>query len=202
MPDPFINFNRFIKQQVEISDAELEVLKNSCEVLSFPKGHILLKAGEKQENLYFIVKGIVRNYVDTKSGESKIYNFRSENMQVTGYAPYNYADDLKALLSVQCLEECIFIKVPLVVIKYCIEQMKFGERLGRHMAEAHVLEMVKYVIERDTLSILERYDNLERAFPNIHQRVPQHMIASYLGITPEYLSNVKKSRKNVSVQLT
>jgi hypothetical protein len=79
--------------------------------------------------------------------------------------------------------------------------MKFGERLGRFMAEAHVLEMVKYVIDRDTLSILERYDNLERAFPNIHQRVPQHMIASYLGITPVYLSNVKKSRKNISAQL-
>ena len=65
------------------------------------------------------------------------------------------------------------------------------------MAEAHVVEMVKYVIDRDTLSILERYDNLERAFPNIHQRVPQHMIASYLCITPEYLSNVKKSRKKI-----
>jgi CRP-like cAMP-binding protein len=199
MLDPFINFNRFIKQRVEISDAELEVLNKSCDILSLPKGHIMIKAGEKQENLYFIVKGIVRNFIDTKEGESMIYNFRIENMQVTGYAPYNYADEIKALVSVQCLEECLFIKVPLVVIKYCIEHMKFGERLGRFMAEAHVLEMVKYVIDRDTLSILERYDNLERAFPNIHQRVPQHMIASYLGITPVHLSNVKKSRKNAGV---
>lgn len=95
----------------------------------------------------------------------------------------------------------MFIKVPLKVIEYCIEQMKFGERLGRHMAEAHVLEMVKYVIERDTLSILKRYDNLENAFPTIHQRVPQYMIASYLGISPVHLSNIKKSRKNVSVEL-
>lgn len=202
MPDPFVNFNRFIKQQVEISDAELESLNKSCEFLYFPKGHILMKAGEKQQNLYFISKGIVRNFIDTDKGESKVYNFRSEHMQVTGYAPYNYADDLKALVSVQCLEECTFIKVPLEVIKYCIQQMKFGERLGRHMAEAHVLEMVKYVIERDTLSILERYDNLEQLFPNIHQRVPQHMIASYLGITPVHLSNVKKSRKTPAVTLS
>ena len=112
MPDPFVNFNRFIKQQVEISDAELEVLNKSCDILSLPKGHIMIKAGEKQENLYFIVKGIVRNFIDTKEGESKIYNFRIENMQVTGYAPYNYADELKALVSVQCLEECLFIEVP------------------------------------------------------------------------------------------
>lgn len=100
MPDPFVNFNLFIKKQVEISDAELDVLNKSCESISFPKGHILIKAGEKQENLYFIVKGIVRNFIDTNEGEIKIYNFRIENMQVTGYAPYNYADELKALVSV------------------------------------------------------------------------------------------------------
>ena len=74
MPDPFVNFNRFIKQQVEITDAELESLNKSCEILSFPKGHILIKVGEKQQNLYFISKGIIRNFIDTDKGESKVYN--------------------------------------------------------------------------------------------------------------------------------
>jgi hypothetical protein len=63
------------------------------------------------------------------------------------------------------------------------------------MAEYHVLEMVKYLVERDKLSIIDRYNNMEIGFPNIHQRVPQHMIASYLGITPVHLSNLKKVRK-------
>jgi hypothetical protein len=86
------------------------------------------------------------------------------------------------------------IKVPLDTINYVKEHFKNGELLGRFMAEAHVLEMVNYVIERDTLTTIERYENLEKAFPNIHQRVPQHMIASYLSITPVYLSNIKKNR--------
>jgi CRP-like cAMP-binding protein len=55
--------------------------------------------------------------------------------------------------------------------------------------------MLEYVLERDTKSVIDRLDKLDQNFPNIHQRVPQYMIASYLGITPVYLSNLKKKRK-------
>jgi hypothetical protein len=79
------------------------------------------------------------------------------------------------------------------------EHSKVSHMVGRFLAEAHALELVDYIIDVDTKSLVDRYDNLEKLFPNIHQRVPQHMIASYLGITPVHLSNVKKSRKNVSV---
>jgi hypothetical protein len=142
--------------------------------------------------LFFIDKGLVRNYIINDAGEIKIYNFRMENMQVTGYALYNYTDHLKALVNVECLEDCIMVKVPLEAINYVIENYKNGEKLGRLMAEAHVIELVNYVIQRDTISIMQRYSNMDKGFPNIHQRVPQHMIASFLGITPVHLSNLKK----------
>jgi hypothetical protein len=63
------------------------------------------------------------------------------------------------------------------------------------MAEAHVVQMLQYVLQRDTKTIIERLDSIDISFPNIHQRVPQYMIASYLGITPVHLSNLKKRRK-------
>jgi hypothetical protein len=56
--------------------------------------------------------------------------------------------------------------------------------------------MVNYIIERDTMPIIDRYNNLEEKYPNIHNRIPQRLIASYLGITPVHLSNLKKSRKS------
>jgi hypothetical protein len=78
------------------------------------------------------------------------------------------------------------------------EHSKSAHQVGRFLAEAHALELVDYIIDIDTKSLVDRYDDLEKMFPNIHQRVPQHMIASYLCITPVHLSNVKKSRKNAS----
>jgi hypothetical protein len=87
------------------------------------------------------------------------------------------------------------VQIPFSVIKFVIENIKSGERLGRGMAEGHVVEMLNYIINRDSKSIIERYDLLELEYPNIHQRVPQRLIASYLGITPVHLSNLKKNRK-------
>ena len=180
----------------QFSDAELLDLNNKCSKVAFPKGAIIMKAGEVQKNLFFITKGIIRNYVDNNKGEIKIYDFRSESMTVTGYALYNYEEKFKALVNVEWLAEGIMIQVPLDVINYVINHMKLGDRLGRYMAEAHVVQMLHYVIQRDTKTIIERLESIDHNFPNIHQRVPQYMIASYLGITPVHLSNLKKRRKN------
>ena len=195
MQDHFEIFKRFLRNFVQMSEAEMTNFIQQCDRVDFLKGDFIIKAGEAQNNLFFITKGIVRNFIETDHGETKIYNFRLENMTVTGYAHYNYKDNLKALVNVQCIEDCIMIQVPLVAIHYVINHITFGERLGRLLSEAHIIEMLNYIINRDSKSIIERYELLEIEYPNIHQRVPQRMIASYLCITPVHLSNLKKNRK-------
>jgi CRP-like cAMP-binding protein len=190
-------FNQFITKYVDFTAPELVDLNKQCTKVEFAKGDIIIKAGEVQKSIYFITKGIIRNYVENSKGEIKIYNFRSEYMTVTGYALYNYEENLKALVNVECLEDCIMIEMPITVINYVINNMKLGDRLGRFMAEAHVVQMLHYVLQRDTKTIIERLDSIDKSFPNIHQRVPQYMIASYLGITPVHLSNLKKRRKTI-----
>jgi CRP-like cAMP-binding protein len=201
MPNHFEMLNSFIIRHVEMSEAELKAFNQKCEVVEFSKGELIMKVGDPQENLYFITKGIMINFIITNAGDTKIYNFRTEGMQVTGYAPYNYKDNLKALVNVKCIEDSVMIKVPLSIVKYVIENIQFGERLGRYIAETHVIEMLNYIINRDSKSIIERYENLELEYPNIQNRVPQRLIASYLGITPVHLSNLKKSRKISTDQL-
>jgi CRP-like cAMP-binding protein len=88
---------------VEFTEVELVAFNKQCTQVNFSKGELIIKAGEVQNSLYFITKGIIRNFVENKKGEIKIYNFRSENMTVTGYATYNYEDNLKALVNVECL---------------------------------------------------------------------------------------------------
>lgn len=195
MAKHFEMLNSFITRHVEMTEAELTAFNQKCEIVEFSKGEIIMKAGEIQQNLYFITKGLVKNYIETETGETKIYNFRIEGMQLTGYAVYNYKDNFKALVNIKCIEDSTMVQIPFSVIKYVIEDIKSGERLGRHMAEGHVVEMVNYIIERDSMAIIERYNSLEEKYPNIHNRIPQRLIASYLGITPVHLSNLKKSRK-------
>jgi CRP-like cAMP-binding protein len=66
--------------------------------------------------------------------------------------------------------------------------------VARYLAESHIIELVKFIKELDSKSILERYSNLEEIYPGIHQRATQQVIASYLRTTPVHLSRIKKSR--------
>ena len=90
MPNHFELFNRFLTMHVEMSAEELAVFNAKCEIVEFLKGEIIMKAGEPQQNLYFISKGLVKNYIETDVGDTKIYNFRTEGMQATGYAAYTF----------------------------------------------------------------------------------------------------------------
>lgn len=182
-----------------LSDADFDQLVQYCEIINFQKGDLVMEAGIKQKSIYYIYKGIIKNFVNKMDGGTSIYGFRMENMLITGYALYNYKNDYRAKLNIKCLEDCELVSIPLQALKFMEEHSKVAHMVGRFLAEAHAMELVDYIIDVDTKSLVERYDDLERMFPNIHQRVPQHMIASYLGITPVHLSNVKKSRKNVSV---
>jgi hypothetical protein len=195
MAAQFEKLNEYIKQFLSMTDADLTVLNQQCSRVYFSKGDYVMKVGEVQKSMFLITKGFIRNFIENAKGEIKIYNFRSEMMTVTGYAMYNYQDNLKALVHVECLEDCEMIEVPFTAIQDTIKNVALGERLGRFMAESHVIQMLKSVIQRDTKSIIERYDNLEAEYPNIQNRIPQRMIASYLGITPVHLSNLKKNRK-------
>ena len=178
MLDYFNQFKQFLAQ-FGYTENDLNQLVGMCEVVEFKKGDIIMKAGVKQHQIYFICKGIIRNFLFKDDGQIWTKGFRMENMTSTGYSNYNYAEDLKAKISVECLEH---------------NNCSNGDKVGRLLAEHHVMELVDFIIETETKSILERYYNLDKKFPDIHQRVPQHIIASYLGTTAVHLSRLKNAR--------
>jgi CRP-like cAMP-binding protein len=196
MNQAFDQFKKFITP-FGLNDTDFNQLIQYCEYIHFQKGDVVMKAGEKQHFVFFINKGIIRNYIYKTDGSLSLYGFRMENMLITGYALYNYKDEYRAMLNIECLEACELISIPLEALKYMEQHSTLAHKVARLLAEEHAMELVNYIVDIDTKSLIERYDNLEKNFPNIHQRVPQHMIASYLGITPVHLSNVKKSRKNI-----
>jgi CRP-like cAMP-binding protein len=176
-----------------LSDADFEELIQECEFVKYKKNDVIINAGEKQNAVFFISKGIVRNYVVTLDGQTSTYGFRIENMLVTGYGLHNYKNEHMALVSVETLEACEMIKIPFSVLNYMELNSKDAQKIARHLAENHSIELVQFIISADTKTLIDRYNNLEKLFPNIHQRVPQHIIASYLRITPVHLSRIKKS---------
>ena len=192
----FSKFKQFIAP-FGLNEVDFATLEQFCDFVTFSKGKEIMKAGDKQNFIYFVSKGIVRNYVLSSDGIVRTYGFRMENMLVTGYAIHNFKDEHRAVVNIECLEDCEMIRIPFSALRFMENQSKDAHKVARYLAEAHSLELVEFIIDNDTKSLLERYNNLESNFPNIHQRLPQHIIASYLRVTPVHLSNVKKNRKLV-----
>jgi CRP-like cAMP-binding protein len=191
----FNEFFDFIDKLVPFSSDEKDTFRRKISIKKYKKGEIIIQQGLKSNYLFYIHKGIIRYFLDNETIKNKTYNFRCEGKTLTAYSTYNYYDGFKSKLSVECLEECTLVTIPVDTLQYVVENFDYGDRLGRYLAEIHVLELVDTILDRDCKSIMERYEDLDKKFPNINQRVSQHYIASYLGTTPVHLSRLKKNRK-------
>ena len=193
MTPPILQFKNFIAPYGLI-ESDFNALAEFCEIINFKKGDIVMKDGEIQNSIYFITKGLVRYFILSNSGEIKTYGFRIENMLATGYCHQNFQNNYRSEVNIECLEQTEMLKIPFTAIDYLEQKSVIANKVGRYLSEVHVIELVKFIKDLDTKTILERYEYLDYLYPNIHQRVPQHIIASYLRTSAEHLSRLKKAR--------
>ncbi len=150
--------------------------------LKLQKGQILQQIGDTNTKGYYVESGLLRSYSIDAHGKEHIYMFAPEDWLITD----NHPPELPADLFIDVLEDSVVLESEKVYTgEYPID------KVVRRMA---VLQ--KRVIMLMSSTAIERYEHFIETYPDIVQRVPQKMIASYLGITPEALSRAKKERLN------
>ncbi len=180
-----------IKQMVRISEPELDAFLEYARLKTFKRHEALSKPDAVPNDIYFINKGLVRvMIVDSEGLEHTIY-FALENQFIAEYA--NFILQQPALYTLQALEETEVVILPRSVIEWGYDHLEEGQKLGRLIAEYYFIYQDSRIKNMYVRTPKQRYDNITGIFPNIHNRVPQHMIASYLGITPVHLSRLKKT---------
>ncbi len=148
--------------------------------LSVKKGQIIQRKGVLDSKIYYVLDGLLRSYALDEKGKEYIFQFAPEGWTI--------ADTLSPTepcqLFIDALEDSLIVqrdKDPATEA----EPEKLLKRLG-------VLQ--QRVIMLMSAPAIERYEHFIQTYPDIAQRIPQRMIASYLGITPEALSKVKRER--------
>ena len=149
--------------------------------IQLKKGEILQRKGDLNSKVYQVTSGLLRSYSIDEQGKEHIFMFAPENWIVAD----SRTKDSQADLFIDALEDSEVI----VLEKQFTEAQNHQEKLLRRVS---VLQ--KRVILLMSASAIERYESFVESYPEIVQRVPQRMIASYLGITPESLSRVKKEK--------
>lgn len=145
--------------------------------ITVKKGQFLQRKGDLNSKVYSVKSGLLRSYAIDEKGKEHIFMFAPENWIIADNLPQEVPSDL----FIDALEDS-----EIVVLEKNIDKENHSHKLIRRLS---VLQ--KRVIMLMSASAIERYHDFENMYPQIIQRVPQKMIASYLGITPEALSKVK-----------
>lgn len=148
------------------------------------KGEILQRKGDLNSKIYHVKSGLLRSYTIDEKGKEHIYLFAPENWIVADSIPA----DKPSQLFIDVLEDST-IGVRDKSLDNAIDPNKTLEGFSKRLA---VLQ--NRIIMLMSFSAIERYEHFIETYPDIVQRVPQKMIASYLGITPEALSKAKGAR--------
>jgi len=171
-----------------IDSAAVSNLKGLIKTKMLEKGEVLQRQGEKNGFVYFVKQGMLRSYTIDKKGKEHIFMFAPENwLMADGShfdAPNSLYIDVLENTEVEVISQKAFEQsfVPLT--------NKSDENTTSSMAK-RIAVLQKRVILLMSASAIERYEHFTETYPNVLQRVPQKMIASYLGLTPETLSKVK-----------
>jgi CRP-like cAMP-binding protein len=167
----------------------MDTFLKHCQLRSYEKNDYLLMQGQVCNHIYFINQGLCRTLIVDENNNEHTINFALANDYVTDYA--SFLKGKPAVYSIQALEKTEVVLIPKKTVQSGYENIKDGNKLGRLIAEHYFLMISEKLEKAHIENPLKRYLDLEATFPDIHQRLPQHIIASFLGVTPVHLSRLK-----------
>ena len=185
------NIHRVISSYIEINDAEWTNYSSMFRIKTFKKKEIILNAGTVCREVLFVDSGLLRIYFADKEGNEKTFHFSQENSFATDYE--SFLNRTPSNYSIQAMENSTVILMSHEMLHSGYKTLRFGEKLGRKLAEDYFFMLSDKIQSIYTQSPMERYNNMNEKFPKILQRVPQHYIASYLNVSSVHLSRLKNS---------
>lgn len=180
-----------LQSMISITDREMDDFLKDCFVKKYKKKALLSKPGIVPNEVFFINNGLLRVVVNDNQGKENTLHFAVENQFIADYSSFILKQT--ALYTLQALEPTEVVVLPRSAIEWGYAHLSQGEKLGRLIAEFYFIyqdNRIKNLFARTPKAC---YDSIAEVFPNIHNRVPQHMIASYLGITSVHLSRLKSA---------
>ena len=177
-----------IEKIVKLTDEEFQFVLSHFSVKAFRKHQYVLQAGNPAPNDHFVVKGLLKSFYLDETGKTHILQFAMEDWWISD--PQAYHNALNATLNIDCLEDTQVYVISLENReKLCADSRKM-EYFFRKKTQAGYIALQKRIQSLMSQSAKERYDQFIQLYPQLSQRLPKMLIASYLGISRETLSRL------------
>ena len=179
---------KFMSQFFDLTEEEKAVLIELNVVKHFKKGTILLKEGDVTNDSFYVKQGCIRSYTIV-DGDEKTIEFYTESEFIT---PPGSINNEPSGYYIDCLEDCMLNVSTSDIAQEFFTRFPRFESVCRVLTEELLVKNQVSFANFKTNSPQQRYIQLMETRPDLLQRVPQHQIASYLGIKPESLSRIRK----------
>ena len=188
------NLLHFYMTRLGLSREEAMLHTVKFERIEIPKKTIILKYGETENHLYFVTEGIIRFFMHkthpTEPPKEVTFSFITKNMFYSAYDSFITRSPCQ--YNVETLQKTVVYRIHHSDVHDLYENTKAGNYVGRISAEQLYLRKAQREISLLTENAEERYLKLLKSYPEYILQIPLKYIASYLGITPQALSRIRK----------
>jgi cAMP-binding proteins - catabolite gene activator and regulatory subunit of cAMP-dependent protein kinases len=187
-----IFFQKF-NEKVSLTAEEEAFVKQYLTPKKIRKKQYLLQEGDVCKFIAFVEKGALRSYSIDDKGSERIIQFALEEWTISDL--YSFLTGELATYNIDALEDSELVLISKTAHEELLKALPKYESWIRIQITGAYIAMQRRLTSIISLSLEERYTAFTTIYPHIVQRVPQHMIASYMGLTPETLSRVRKKMR-------
>jgi len=179
-----------INSVIPITGEEFGLCKPLFAPKKLRKRQFLLQEGDVCKYQAFVEKGMLRSYTTDEKGNEHILQFASEGWWIADLSSYLTGEP--SMFNIETLEDVELLLLDKPSWETLMQKLPKFERFFRILIQNHLIATQKRLMQSLVESAEEKYIRFTETYPDCIQRLPQHMIASYLGITRETLSRTRK----------
>ena len=179
-----------IFKNVEFTNDEIDYIELNLERVELSKGTHLLKIGNIVENQYYVLSGCLRTYFTDPSAKEHTIQFAIHDWWISDYTGYFTSSN--ATLEIETLQDSVLIRMSKTTMDDLCMKIPKLETYFRKKMEGAFAAFQKRILSNLSETAAQRYVNFVTQYPIIEQNIKNYHIASYLGITTESLSRIRK----------
>lgn len=187
------NLFAHIEQKVRLTPTEKEQISSFFRVRKLRKRQFLLQEEDVCKDFAFVSQGLLKSYVLDEKGNENINLFGWEGWWIADFQSFLF--QTPATLAIEAIEDCELLLLSRVDYDQMLEEVPVMERYFRLVYERSLATKDQRLVTAQTYSAEEKYNHLIQTYPELIQRIPQSLLASFLGLTPETFSRIKHKKR-------
>jgi CRP-like cAMP-binding protein len=186
-------FQKF-DEKIELTEEEKQLCRSFFTPKNLRKRQYILQEGDVSKYVTFVEKGMLRSYTIDDKGAEHIIQFAFEGWWISDH--FSFLTGEPSVYNIDALEDSELLLLSKQSEEQMLQKIPKFERYFRILLQNSLIATQRRLMGSLSQTAEKRYTDLFVSCPTIPQRVPQHMMASFLGITPETLSRIRKQMAN------